>query len=341
MSIENKTMDINNNDPYGHNKTKVDFKKKIKDEYNNAVEKIIVAMENNGNKWKKSWVSVIPQNFLTKKPYRGFNSLYLPLAMDKEGHTSPYFLTFVQAKQLKGKVKKGSKSYPVFFYQFYYQINVILKNGVGSRVTVKAFNDHEALKKASELSKVKEVVEIIDKNGFMIFHRVFNMDDIEGIDTSKDEATYNNSSINDIDNFISSTGALIIGGLNPCYNLSLDIINMPSLNKFTTKENYYATLFHELTHWTGAKKRLNRDNFYSSSDKDYAFEELVAELGSLFFCMNFNVDTEDTQHPEYLKGWIRKLKDDPKYIWKASSLAQRAVSYSFDLSKSNDDKKVA
>lgn len=296
MSIENKAMDINNNDPYGHNKTKVDFKKKIKDEYNNAVEKIIVAMENNGNKWKKSWVSVIPQNFLTKKPYRGFNSLYLPLAMDEAGHTSPYFLTFAQAKQLKGKVKKGSKSYPVFFYQFYFTIEVVLKNGISSSVSIKAFNDIEALKKASEINNVKEVKEIIDKNGFMIFHRVFNMDDIEGIDTSKDETTYNNSNINDIDNFISSTGA---------------------------------------------KKRLNRDNFYSSSDNDYAFEELVAELGSLFFCMKFNVDTEDTQHPEYLKSWIKKLKDDPKYIWKASSLAQRAVSYSFDLSKSNNEEKVA
>jgi len=312
-------------------------------EFNNAVEKIIEAMENNQGKWKKSWISVIPQNYLTKKPYKGFNGLFIPFLMGDKNHTSPYFLTFTQAKQLKGKVKKGATSYPVFFFKAYYQFSVKYKNGVTGSETVQAFNDKEAEKKVLELENVDKIIDLVNVNPFMTLHRVFNMDDIENIEIDENIG-FNNSSIDDIDSFIESTGADIRNGANPYYELLGDYISMPPLNMFVDKENYYATKFHELTHWTGCEKRLNRENFNTSKKSDYAFEELVAELGSLFLSIKFGINTENCQHPEYIKSWIKSLKDNPKYIWKASSLAQKAVNYLEELNSKSSDfvvKKVA
>jgi antirestriction protein ArdC len=153
----------------------------------------------------------------------------------------------------------------------------------------------------------------------------------------------NNSSEETIDEFINATGAYIIHSPRnePCFISAFDTIKMPPIESFVNSENYYSTLFHELTHWTGAEKRLSRI-FEGWGKESYAFEELVAELGSLFLCMSFNIDTESTQHSEYLKSWIKHLKNDRKSLYKAASMAQQAVEYLLSLtSNSGMEIKVA
>jgi antirestriction protein ArdC len=296
----------------------------IKNHFDEAVKNIISAMKENNGSWKKCWVSAIPQNYTTKKEYKGFNALYLPFVMMKRGHTNPFFLTFNQAQKLGGKVKKGSKSYPIFFWQFYFSINIIKSNGDNAMVSVKAFSDTDAIKKALSMKEVVDA-KIIGKKPFMIMHNIFNAEDIEGIEF--EDVENDNNLLEKAEEFVSSTGAEIKEGLMPCYSLTHDFIEIPSIKKFVDSESYYSTLFHELTHWTGAKNRINRVGFYDKGIEEYAYEELVAELGSLFLCMKYNIKIIETQKVLYIKNWITKLENNPKYIWKAASDAKKALSY--------------
>ena len=106
---------------------------------------------------------------------------------------------------------------------------------------------------------------------------------------------------------------------------------MPRPEQFKTPELYTCTLAHELTHWTGGKARLNRsavfDAKFETRKESYAFEELVAELGSAFLMAEFGMASESFQHTEYLKSWIKALKDDKRLIFTASRHAQDAMTF--------------
>lgn len=141
------------------------------------------------------------------------------------------------------------------------------------------------------------------------------------------------------DNLIKATTADIRHAEDSAYyHLMDDYINLPSCEKFkdmndgTASDNYYSVAFHELTHWTGAKHRLNRINLSKFGSPDYAFEELVAELGSAMCCATTGIEVcvrED--HSKYIKNWLKALKDDKKFIFAASSQAQRAVDYLYSF----------
>ena len=111
---------------------------------------------------------------------------------------------------------------------------------------------------------------------------------------------------------------------------------MPSREMFrdttasTATENYYSVLFHELTHWTGAKHRLDRLNDNKFGGKDYAFEELVAELGAAMCCASTGVTSSPREdHARYIKNWLAALKSDKRFIFSAASQAQKAVDFLF------------
>lgn len=101
---------------------------------------------------------------------------------------------------------------------------------------------------------------------------------------------------------------------------------MPYFNTFKGANHYYATAFHELTHWTGHPRRLNREYGKKFGDKTYAFEELIAELGAAFLCAEKGV-TGDLRHAGYIKSWLHHLKNDPKYIAQAAAKAAAAVQF--------------
>ncbi|GAL09416.1 antirestriction protein [Vibrio astriarenae] len=99
---------------------------------------------------------------------------------------------------------------------------------------------------------------------------------------------------------------------------------MPAKRAFHNTTDYYSTLFHELTHATGHESRLNRNIQNRFGSKDYAFEELVAELGAAFVMAQFGMTGEHFQHESYLSNWLDKLKGDKKFIFQAASMASKA-----------------
>lgn len=290
------------------------MKKNLKAELEKIVNEMIQSMEENpSGEWIKSWTvgNGLAKNFITKKSYRGFNSFYLPFIMNKRGYKAPYFLTFKQVKDKGGQVNKGAKSIPVFFYKM---LNI-----------TDTFEDDKTGETVSQNKKIPMLRE----------YKVFNIEDTNlDYELPNTEEVTNNFKDLIIDNFIEDTGANIsYGGDKACFIPSLDVINMPELKQFNNSANFYSTLFHELTHWTGSAKRLKRDMGGSFGSESYAFEELIAELGSAFLCSYFGVDIETCQHPEYLNSWLKALKEKPSLLWKASSQSQAAFDYLIELSE--------
>jgi antirestriction protein ArdC len=105
-----------------------------------------------------------------------------------------------------------------------------------------------------------------------------------------------------------------------------DTISLPTKTSFKDEASYYATALHEIIHWTGHNSRLNRLTATKFGSSEYAEEELVAELGAAFLCSELGIDGQ-TQHPEYIKSWLKTLKNDKRFIFKASKAASEAVAY--------------
>lgn len=132
------------------------------------------------------------------------------------------------------------------------------------------------------------------------------------------------------DMFIKNIGAIVEhGGDRACYVPSKDLILMPKFEAFHASSNYYATLLHEHVHWSGHKSRLDRLQKFSDSQRDYAFEELVAEFGAAFLCSTLGIVNEDlrTDHVSYLSSWLKLLKMDLAHLWNAASLASKSMNY--------------
>jgi len=131
--------------------------------------------------------------------------------------------------------------------------------------------------------------------------------------------------------FIKNTGAIINhGGSRAFYSPSEDRIGLPDSHTFESPEAYFATAFHELTHWTGKVSRCDRDLKGRFDIHAYAMEELVAELGAAFLCAEFGV-AGTTQHPEYIASWLKVLKKDKHAIFHAARKAQEAVKFLHSL----------
>ena len=181
---------------------------------------------------------------------------------------------------------------------------------------------------------------------------VFNIEQVEGntekfvgFDTFENKVNDNNTA----DVFINNTGAKISRSGKACYIPSIDEIRMPSKESFintqhsTATENYYCTMFHELTHWTGHKDRCDRKLSTKFGSSGYAFEELVAELGSCFIASHLNITSSPREdHAMYLNNWIKCLEENEDAIWKASSLASKSLDFCKNLqSTTNVIKEVA
>lgn len=284
----------------------------LHNELHALVEKMIAKMEDGTGSWVKSWSAPngFPQNFVTKKEYRGFNFFHLSNVMVEKGYTAPYFLTFNQIKVLKGKVKKGSKATHIYFYKM---------------LTIE---DKEKTLEEKKIPLLKR-------------YSVFNIEDTD-IEYELDQTPLNNNKrYQNVEEFVMGTEAEIkYGGSCAFFSPSDDYIQIPKLEYFTDSDNYYSTLLHELTHWSGATTRLDRLKKGSMGSKNYAFEELVAELGSVFLCSHLGISIEKNQHPEYLQSWINSLKENPQALWRAASKAQQAFDYIKDLVE-NSYQKVA
>ena len=273
-----------------------------RDLYQTVTDKIVAQMEQGVLPWRKDWSSVgssIPMNATTERAYSGINVLLFWSSADK-GYAKPRYLTFKQARDAGGNVRKGEHGRKVYFYK---QLTV----------TDKASGEEKDIPMLREYTvfNVAQCENLPDRiaNGEHVAPR--NQDEREA----------------DADAFIRATGADFREATGvPCYVPSKDFISIPAFGAFTSKPAFYATAFHELTHWTGAKSRLDRDLSTRFGTHAYALEELVAELGAAFLCAEFGFDVV-SRSAAYLDSWIKACKENPRAIFTAASKASKAAEY--------------
>lgn len=269
--------------------------------YQYVTEEIIRQLEQGVVPWRKPWnTKENPAiNYITRKPYRGINTLLLSKAGE--------YMTFKQVQDLKGKVKKGSKSHMVIFY----------------KIDKKLKEDSDGNKK-------------IDTYFILRYYRVFHLDDIEGIPSKIEKPESENSPINEAENILALyKDKPEITNANQgraYYSPSEDYINVPGIECFNSEEEYYSTLFHECIHSTGHKSRLNRfaeeDQANAAfSSESYSKEELTAEVGAAMLCGLAGIDVTIDNSAAYIGGWLKRLKDDNKLIVQAANKAQAAADY--------------
>jgi len=268
---------------------------------------VIDSMKKLGSNWAKSWnYKGTIKNLVSKTSYRGFNVLCLSLSMLENGYKYPYFLTFKQAQSKGYKIKKGSKGTHIIFF------------------------------KMQEIEETKNNEQVLKKIPLLRSYVVFNVDQLDDFDYSTLETNCinENERIANCDTYIKNTHAKVneIEGDRAYYSPIKDEIVVPTLNQFNDSVSFYGTVLHELVHWSGNKKRLDRLTSAPFGSDEYAKEELIAELGAIFLCNQLGIETTPRDdHSQYLNSWISALNDDVRLIYKASSKAQKALDYLNDL----------
>jgi antirestriction protein ArdC len=276
--------------------------------YEMVTERMITALEAGTVPWQKPWSGgKRPLNLVNGKPYRGVNIFLLHLTALEAGYKSPYWLSFKQAKELGGSVRKGEHGTVIVFWQM---------------VKAKKTDEEEAGKTVPMLR----------------YYRVFNLEQCDGVRIPKGREIPETSTL-DFDP-ITEAETIIAGYKNPpkivedrpeaFFRPDGDLVNLPPRATFTDEGEFYSTAFHELTHSTGSEKRLNRhtskDQFVFGSH-DYGREELVAEMGSAFLCAEAGIESTFENSAAYLNGWLRTIKEDRRAVVVAAGAAQRAADY--------------
>lgn len=258
--------------------------------------------------WQKPWnvQAGIPKNLITRKEYQGINVFLLAC----QQYSSPWWLTFKQCKDLGGSIRKGAQGTPVIYWNW---------------------------------PETKEDGEKERKVPFMRYYTAFNVAQCEGIPKDKIPGTAEtaNNDINTIarcENIIEDwkdRPEITHGKRQASYSPSSDCVNMPEMDAFRNSEEYYSTLFHELTHSTGHEKRLNRQGISETTPFGtplYSKEELVAEMGAAFLCGVAEIDCATIDNSAaYIQGWLEKLRNDKRLVIIAAAQAQKAAHYILNL----------
>jgi len=283
------------------------------DVYRIITDRIISLLDKGTIPWRKTWKGdQAPKNLVTNKCYRGVNVWLLVCA----GFGSPYWLTFNQAKQLGGKVKKGEKATPVVFWKIFDKEETV--DGVTKKRNIFLLRYYNVfnLEQTEDVKVPKGRISDPDEHGGWLDIEA-NRKPIEAADAI-------------FADYIEREGIRVTyGGGRASYNPKLDTIRLPLQEDFETAEAFQATRFHEAGHSTGSERRLNRPgiaafDFYGSHQ--YADEELVAEFSASFLCSSVGIehDRQIENAAAYIAGWRKKLNEDPKIIVQAAQRAQKA-----------------
>lgn len=277
------------------------------DLYQQVTDSIISIIEagqqGGGITWAQEAVKGMPINYKTKAAYNGVNVLLLWAAAREAGYSSNQWLTYKQAAELGGQVRKGEKSVQCVFFKM---LNVQDKDNQDE--------DGKQIPMASPFW-------------------LFNLDQIDGLEKTQPVAPCSEwAQIEEAEQVLRASGATIHEqGQKAYYHPSVDEIYLPERIRFANLKEFYSVAMHELTHWTGAKTRLNRDFTGRFGSESYAFEELVAELGSAFLNADLGfVATTIPNHAQYIDSWLKVLKNDKRAIFTAASQAGKAHRYIMD-----------
>ncbi|RYY19953.1 MAG: DUF1738 domain-containing protein, partial [Sphingobacteriaceae bacterium] len=278
--------------------------------YEKVAEDLIKKLEQGTAPWQKPWdvsnIPVLPYNPTTGNNYKGLNIFALMM----EGRNDPRWMTFKQADVNKWSVKKGEKGTLINFYKFDEQ---------------KALRDEAGNPKLDEQGKQKYIT-VKRENPIITAAWVFNAEQINGIPELVREVPADKwKAIDAVENIITNSGAEVknVLGDKAFYTPVHDYIQMPVKDQFSDPGLYYATLLHELGHWTGHKERLDRSIINKFGTEDYAKEELRAEIGSLMLGTDLQIGHDPERHASYVANWIQVLKNDPFEIHRAAADAQK------------------
>lgn len=268
--------------------------------YEQITERIMALLAQGTVPWQKPWKARtgLPRNLVSQNPYRGIN-VFLLLAMSYE---SPFWLTFRQALQLGGTVRKGEKSCPVVFWK---------------QTTIEDTESGEQQKKR-----------------MLRLYHVFNVAQCDGLKTGTGPIE------EPVDGIVKPEGIVANmpqrpeikhGMTRAFYSPCEDCVGLPMRERFERAEAYYATLFHELVHATGHESRLNRVTLTEKAgfgSNPYCKEELIAEMGAAFLCGQAEIAERTIDNSAaYLNGWLEQLRSDKTLIVQAAAQAQKAADF--------------
>lgn len=275
--------------------------------YEIVTDRIMELLEQGEIPWRKPWKSSGgARNLISKRPYRGINQFLLNISP----YNSPYWLTFKQAQEKGGYVRKGEKATLVVFWKW--------------------IDSKDASK-----SESADLESVTGKVPLLRYYRVFNLDQVDGIKPPSEKQVINPfTPIQQAEKLLEHMPFkpdIRYGGDRAYYSPQLDYIQLPPREAFHSSEEFYSTAFHELTHATGHPDRLTRKGITEAAyfgSHEYSREELVAEFGASMLCAKAGIEQQTiTNSAAYIQGWLRVLKGDKRLAIIAAGQAQRAVDY--------------
>lgn len=272
----------------------------MKDIYTQVTNSIITALEQGAPPWARPWRdgTAMPSNLATGKPYRGINFVMLNAEAMRCDYSDNRWLTFNQATDLGMRIRKGEHGTPIVFYRLQ-QIKDSTVDDAGD-MHIPMLKIHTVFN-AGQMECVPERFALCDSQHWQ----------------SQDFA----------EQLLHQAGAVIRhGGRKAFYSPRDDFIKLPPTAWFSRAEDYYATAFHELCHWTGHPSRLNRVLKKKHGIEAYAYEELVAEIGAAFLCAHSGISAR-LEHVSYINDWLDALRRDKRLIFAAAGAAQKAADF--------------
>lgn len=281
----------------------------MKDLSKQITESILSALAEGAGRWNKPWLPCLatPINATSGKPYRGINILTLSCAKVDHSQGSRW-ATFKQWQSLGASVMKGVKGTPVVYW---------------STFTKTLQTDDGDIERSIP---------------FMKHTTVFHQSQISGLSFTPPAPASGADRLAHADTFFEGLTSTVryLPSDKAYYSPLTDDLTMPLFDQFRDAPSFYSTLAHEHVHWSGAAHRLNRLTPAKFGSGEYAFEELVAELGAAFLCAHLGIETRLREdHASYIQSWLRVLGKDDKVIFKAATLAQQAVDF-LTLTPSSD-----
>jgi antirestriction protein ArdC len=266
--------------------------------YSIVTEQILKQLESGVAPWHRPWTTQVPKNLVSGRGYRGINVFLLA----SNGYGSAYWLTYKQATERGGHVRKGQHGTKIVFWK------------IGTRETEDA--DGDTIERKSILLR---------------YYTVFNVEQCEGV--AVPNATPIVNPIEECERIVRqmpNPPAMQQDG-RAWYRPSTDTVGMPSRSAFNSSEEYYSTLFHELTHSTGHSKRVGREGIEKLNtfgSESYSKEELIAEMGAAMLSGIAGTERKTLSNSAaYLRSWIDVLKSDSRMVVSAASQAQKAADY--------------
>ena len=290
---------------------------RVEDYYRRVADSLIAQIERGAAPWTQAWKpgeNALPYNIKSGKPYRGGNSVWLASTAERRGYSDERWGTYKQVMDLDGQVRRGEKGCGILFWQF----------------------------ESRQLARDKDGKPVLDDTGQPAYetralasprvyqYTVFNAEQCDGLPARPlREGSNVWDAHQQAERAIKETRAVIehSGANRAYYDLARDRVVLPFREQFPDGPSYYQTALHELGHWTGHPDRLNRETLVRGIEdgfgsRNYAREELRAEISSMMTGDRLNIGHDPARHAAYVGSWIQALKEDPREIYRAAQDAQ-------------------